>query len=95
MKAPTRGSYQINSAGPNHIQPGATILITYTVQTNPSGSYSVFNSQSEIRLGFRNRLADIYALYDVTRNQASSTEFVLQNENEFQAAPISTGAGCR
>ncbi len=75
---------QINSAGPNHILPGATILVTYTVQTNPSGSYSVFNSQSEIRLGFWNGLADVYALYDVTENQASSPEFVLQNENEFQ-----------
>lgn len=76
---------QINSAGPNHITPGATILVTYTIHTNPSGSYSVFVNDSEIRLSFWGGKADVYALYNLTANQASSPEFLLQNENEFQA----------
>jgi hypothetical protein len=76
---------QINSGGPNHITPGSTILVTYTVRTNPSGNYSVLANQAQIRLGFWHNKADVYALYDITANQASSPEFLLQNQNEFQA----------
>jgi hypothetical protein len=59
--------------------------VTYTVQSNPSGSYSVLADNSEIRLGFWNGRADVYVQYNLTANQASSSEFVLQNENEFEA----------
>lgn len=68
-----------------HITAGETIYVTYTVQSNPTGTYTVFANQSEIKLSFWNNRADVYALYNLTANQASSSEFVLQNENEFQA----------
>ncbi len=76
---------QINSGGPNHIAPGSTVLVTYTIHTNPSGSYSVFVNDSEVRVSFWGDKADVFALYNLTDNQSSSPGFLFQNENEFQA----------
>src|SRR6185312_7471233 len=57
------GRLHINSLGPSHSQPGGILLVTYTVQTNPSGSYSTFANQSQIRVTFwRDRLG-VYARY--------------------------------
>ena len=87
----TRDPWQIqilNSATiiANHILSGsATILVTYTIQSNPSGSYSTFNNESHVRLDFWGGLAGIYAQYNFTDNHASSPGFVLQNDEEFQA----------
>jgi hypothetical protein len=74
----------INSSGPNHIQPGATILVTYTVQSQPTGTYSTLGNQSKVTLSFLNDMADVYVGYNLTQNQASSPEFVLQDERQFQ-----------
>jgi hypothetical protein len=76
---------QINSLGPSHIQPGATILVTYTVQTNPSGSYSTFANQSQIRVTFwRDRLG-VYVRYTFSDTDASSKALLLQNDKLFEA----------
>jgi hypothetical protein len=71
---------QINTLGPSHIQPGNTILVTYTVQSNPSGSYSVFANQSQIRLTFWHDRVGAYVRYNLTDNQSSSRDFLLQND---------------
>jgi hypothetical protein len=76
---------QINNFGPNHVPSGATILVTYTIQSNPSGSYSTFNNDSQVRLDFWGGLVGIYARYSFTDNHASSPDFVLQDDREFQA----------
>ena len=76
---------QIFSTGPSHINAGATIFITYTVRVNPSGSYSVFANQFQIRLSLWEDMAAVYARYSFTDNRASSPEFLLQNDELFQA----------
>jgi hypothetical protein len=75
---------QINSFGPNHISLPTTILVTYTIQTNPSGSYSTFNDESHVRLDFFGGLVGIYARYNFTDNHANSPAFVLQDDEEYQ-----------
>jgi hypothetical protein len=76
---------RIFSTGPSHIQPGSVILVTYTVQPNPTGSYSVFANQSQIRLSFWHEMAAVYVRYNFTDNQADSPGFLLQNDELFQA----------
>jgi hypothetical protein len=76
---------QINSLGPSHIQPGATILVTYTVQTNPSGSYSTFANQSQIRVTFWRDRVGVYARYTFSDTDASSKALLLQNDELFEA----------
>jgi hypothetical protein len=75
----------INTAGPNHIPRGAAIQVTYTVQSNPSGSYSTFNDDSQVRLDFWGGLVGIYTRYNFADNHADTSGFVLQNDQEFQA----------
>jgi len=76
---------QINSLGPSHIQPGNTILVTYTVQTNPSGSYSTFANQAQIRLTFWRDHLGVYARYTFSDTDASSKALLLQNDELFEA----------
>jgi hypothetical protein len=75
---------QILSGGPSHIQPGNVILVTYTVQTNPSGNYSTVANVAQIRWNFRGDLLSLYAEYSFVRNRASSTEFLLQDDELFR-----------
>lgn len=76
---------QINSLGPSHIQPGATILVTYTVQTNPSGNYSTFANQSQIRLTFWHDWLGIFTRYSFADTDTSSKALLLQNDKLFEA----------
>jgi hypothetical protein len=76
---------QINSLGPSHIQPGAIILITYTIQTNPSGNYSTFANQTGLRVTFWHDRIGTYVRYSFSDTQASSKSFLLQNDNLFEA----------
>ena len=76
---------QINSLGPSHIQPGDTILVTYTVQTNPSGSYSTFANQSQIRVTFWRDRVGVFARYTFSDTAASSKALLLQNDELFEA----------
>jgi hypothetical protein len=90
------GDYTINTAsnpwqilinvsgGPNRVPAGATIQVTYTVKPNPSGTYSTLGNQSKVTLSFFNDLADVYVGYNLTQNQASSPDFLLQDERQFQ-----------
>ena len=66
--------------------------MTYTIQSNPSGSYSTFNNESQVRLDFWSGLVGIYARYNFTDNHANSPDFVLQDHKKFKPAPIFTGA---
>lgn len=75
---------QINSLGPSHIQPGATILVTYTIQTNPSGNYGTFANQSGIRITFWHDRIGTYVRYSFTDTRASSKSFLLQNDELFE-----------
>jgi len=76
---------QIINGGPSHILPGATISVTYTIQSNPSGSYSTFYNEFQVRLDFWGGLVGIHAQYNSTDNHASSPDFVLQDDEQFQA----------
>ncbi len=76
---------QVFSSGPNHIAVGQSVQVTYIVQPNPSGNYSVLNNQFQVRLNFWHESADIYARYNSSDNQTDSSAFVLENISEFQA----------
>jgi hypothetical protein len=80
---------QFFSGGPNNVQPGDSIAVSYTFQSNPSGSYSVFSDNSRISLRFWQDRAEIFAGYVFTENEANSPGFLLQNVQEFEA-----GANC-
>jgi hypothetical protein len=76
---------QFFSGGPNNVQPGDAITVSYTVLSNPSGSYSVFTDNAHISLRFWREQAEIYASYNFTDNQANSAGFLLQNVQQFEA----------
>jgi hypothetical protein len=65
--------------------PATSVKVSYTVQPNPSGNYSTFNNQTEIRLGFWKQRASIFVRYTFNDNQADTAGFVLDNYNELQA----------
>jgi hypothetical protein len=67
------------------ITSGATVLVTYDVQPNPSGNYSTFTDISQARLDFWKGLMDVYVRYNYTDNNASSPGFVLENIRQFEA----------
>jgi hypothetical protein len=72
-----------------------TVLVTYTVQANPSGSYSTFSDSAQIRLDLWNGMADLYARYNFTKNHAYAPGFVLEDVNEFQAGADFYRSGLR
>jgi hypothetical protein len=76
---------QFFSGGPNNIQPGDAVTVSYTVVSNPSGSYSVFNDNAHISLRFWHDRAEIYASYNFTDTRADSGAFLLQNVQQFEA----------
>jgi len=67
------------------IKSGDIVLVTYTVQANPSGSYSTFEDQLEARLDLFNRLFSLYARLHVVQNFTNDPGFVLENLVETQA----------
>jgi hypothetical protein len=84
---------QINSAGPSHIQPGDIILVSYTYMNNPSGNYSTFANQSQIRLTFWHDYLGVYARYTLTENHASSKALFLENDELFEVGADFTRDG--
>jgi len=64
---------------------GDTVLVTYDVQPNPSGSYTTFSDTAQARLDLWNGLLDFYVHYSHTDNNASSPSFILENLDQFQA----------
>ena len=75
------GQAKLSTAAP----PATSVQVDYVAQSNPDGNYSTFNNQTEIRLSFCQQHASIYARYNFTENQTSTTGFVLDNYQEFQA----------
>jgi hypothetical protein len=76
---------QIFSTGPNHVQPGSKILVTYNVESNPSGSYTTLANQSYIRLSFWHDLLAVYGRYSFTDNHTEVPGFVLQDDEIVEA----------
>ncbi len=62
-----------------------TVLVTYTVRPNPSGSYSTLSDQAQIRLDLWNGTVGFYGRYSFTENHAYDPGFVLEDVREFQA----------
>ena len=67
------------------IKSGDTVLVTYTVQPNPSGNYSTLSDQAQIRLDLWNGLLGLYGRYLFTQNYTNSPGFVLEDVQEVQA----------
>ncbi|HTB84859.1 MAG TPA: hypothetical protein VK742_14475 [Candidatus Sulfotelmatobacter sp.] len=67
------------------ITSGATVLVTYDVQPNPSGGYTTVTDNFQARLDLWHGLLDFYARYNQTMNHASSPAFVLLDMDQFQA----------
>jgi hypothetical protein len=88
---------QIYSTGPNHVNVSASpaVQVNYTVQPNPTGNYSVFNNQFQIRLDFWHQRAGIYARYNLNDNQSDTPGFVLENVSELQAGGDASWNGFR
>jgi hypothetical protein len=80
---------QIITGGTHNLQPGSTVLVTYTIQSDSSGSYSVFSDNAHIGLRFWHERAEVYGNFNYTDNQGGASDFSLQNVTEFQA-----GASC-
>jgi hypothetical protein len=71
--------------GSPNVRNGGTVLVTYTVQSNPSGTYETFANQFQIRLDLFNGLGDIYSSLSKVENYTNSPGFVLENITQFQA----------
>jgi hypothetical protein len=67
------------------IKSGDIVLVTYTVQPNPSGNYSTLSDQAQIRLDLWNGLLGVYGRYLFTQNYTNSPGFVLEDVREVQA----------
>ncbi|SPE53408.1 hypothetical protein SBV1_1710039 [Verrucomicrobia bacterium] len=67
------------------IHSGGTVLVTYEVQANPSGTYATFQDQFQARLDLFNRLLSFYARLNDIDNYTNTAGFVLENVVETQA----------
>jgi hypothetical protein len=78
---------QISSGGPNQVNlaRNPVVLVDYTAQPNPSGDYTAFNDQVQIRLDFWHQRAGIYARYNYTVNHSTVPGAILNDIAEFQA----------
>ena len=76
---------QIFSTGPNHVNlaNNPVVQVDYTAQPNPSGDYSVFTDQFQIRLDFWQQRAGIYTRYNYTGNHSSVPGALLNDVGEF------------
>ena len=75
---------QIITTGPARIQPGDVILVTYTILANPTGHYSTLSDDATIRLSFWDNLTSVYLRYYTVNNNASSSEFLLQDDQVLE-----------
>jgi len=76
---------QIDPFGPSHIQAGASVQVTYTIQNDPTASSTSFSDAVQVRLSFWNEMASIYARYSFADNHSSSPDIIIDNEDVFQA----------
>lgn len=84
---------QFFSGGAHSITNGDVLSITYVVQSNPSGNYSVFTYQGQISLRFWGERAGIHAGYNRTVNYTDTPGFILQDIEEFDAGADITWNG--
>jgi len=77
---------QIFSTGPNHVNlaNNPVVLVNYTAQPNPSGDYTVFADQFQVRLDFWQQRAGIYARYNYVGNHSTVSGAVLNDLSELQ-----------
>jgi hypothetical protein len=78
---------------PSTIKAGDLIFVTYTAQSSPSGSYAVLGNQSQLSLRFWKDRANVFVRYRFADTEASSPEFLFQNEDEFQTGAELTWLG--
>jgi len=76
---------QFFSAGPNNVQPGDAVTVSYNVTSNPSGTYEVFNDNAHISLQFWHERAEVYGTYNLTENYTSSSNILLENVEQLEA----------
>ena len=74
---------QFFSGGAHSVSNGDVVQITYVVQSNPSGSYSVFTYQGQVGLRFWGDRAGIHGGYNRTMNYTGTPGFVLQDIEEL------------
>jgi hypothetical protein len=77
------------------IHSGDNVLVTYTVQPNPSGSYTTLSDQAQIRLDLWNGRLGLYGRYLFTENHTSTAGFVLEDIEELQAGVDFSWRGLR
>lgn len=63
---------------------GATVLVNYIVQSQPSGSYTTFTEECQVRLDLFNGLLDVYSGLGSVANH-STAPFVLENTFNTQS----------
>jgi hypothetical protein len=73
----------------------AQVLVNYTVEPNPSGSYTTFSDQPQIRLDLWDGMVGIYARYNYTENHANDPGFVLEDIREVQVGADFSRRGWR
>ncbi len=76
---------QIISSGPSHVQPGSVVLITYTILSNPSGTFATLGNQAQIRLSLWEGLFVVYSRFFLADSRASSAQFLLQDNRTFES----------
>ncbi|HVU23855.1 MAG TPA: hypothetical protein VHE13_06990 [Opitutus sp.] len=75
---------QFFPGGAHSVASGDTILITYAVQSNPSGRYATRSYLAEIGLRFWHDQAGVRASYTRTANSVDAPGFVLQDLRQYQ-----------
>lgn len=81
---------QINPFGPSHINPGAQVIVTYTIANEPTANSTSFNNAVQLRLSFWNDLASVYARYSFTDNNSDSPDIVIENEDVLESGATVT-----
>ena len=86
---------QFFSGGPHSVVNGDTVVVTYIVRPNPTGSYSTRGYSAGISLRFWQDRIGLQANYGNIRNHASSAAFVLQDSTQYQFSADTGWRGLR
>jgi len=68
---------------PNFVKSGDVVAVSYSVQSNPSGTYSVFSDTANLSLRFWHERAEVFARFSLVQNHSASPDFVLEDEQEY------------
>jgi len=72
-----------------------TVLISYDATPNPSGTYSTFSDQFNVRLDLFQGMLGFYSRLSLIQNDSDTQGFVLENLTEFQAGSDFNWRGLR